>query len=48
MSVDDSVFVTRIKIFELYDERKHTAVDICRQFGISRTWFYKLKKRREA
>jgi len=35
-------------MFELYDQGEHTVVEICRQFGISRTWFYRLKRRRQA
>ena len=48
MSKDERVFITRIKIFELYDEGTYTVVKLCRLFALSRTWFYKLKKRREA
>ena len=48
MTNEDRVFVTRMKMFELYDQGAHTVVEICRQFGISRTWFYRLKRRRQA
>ena len=48
MTSDDRVFITRLKMFELYDQGKYSVVKICRQFGISRTWFYNLKRRREA
>ena len=48
MTSEDRVFITRMKMFELYDQGEHTVVEICRQFGISRTWFYRLKRRREA
>jgi len=48
MSRNERVFITRIRMFELYDEGKYTVVKLCRVFAMSRTWFYKLKKRREA
>jgi len=44
---EDRVFTTRCKMFELYDRKEHTVVEICKLFGISRTWFCKLKRRRE-
>jgi len=47
MTSEDRVFITRRKMFELYDRGEHTVVEICRQFGISRTWFYRLKRRRQ-
>lgn len=47
MTSEDRVFTTRLKMFELYDRKEHTVVEICKLFGISRTWFYKLKRRRE-
>jgi len=48
VSKDERVFITRIRMFEFYDEGTYTVVKLCRLFAISRTWFYKLKKRREA
>lgn len=46
MTSEERVFTTRCKMFELYDRKEHTVVKICMLFGISRTWFYTLKKRR--
>lgn len=48
MTSEDRVFITRVKMFKIYDTGGLTVVDLCKLFGISRTWFYKLKRRREA
>jgi len=44
---EDRVFITRKKMFELYDQGEQAVVEICRQFGMSRTWFYRLERRRQ-
>ncbi len=45
MTSEDRLYITRCKMFEKYLRDKTPVTTLCALFGISRTWFYRLRKR---
>lgn len=47
MSEKEFIWRIRLNIFHHADEKKKTIIYLCRKYGVSRTWYYKWKKRRD-
>jgi len=47
MSEKEFIWRIRLNIFHHTDEKKKTIIYLCRKYRVSRTWFYKWKKRRD-
>lgn len=44
---EDEIYSERRDLFKQYDTGEYSVSELCRRFGLSRTWFYKLRTRRE-
>jgi len=47
MNEKEFIWRIRLNIFHHTDEKKKTIIYLCRKYGVSRTCFYKWKKRRD-
>lgn len=47
MSEKEFIWKMKLNIFHQADKKKETITYLCKKYGVSRTWFYKWKKRRD-
>jgi len=47
MSEKEFIWRMRLNIFHQADKKKKAITSLCKKYGVSRTWFYKWKKRRD-
>jgi len=47
MSEKEFIWKMKLNIFHQADKKKGTITYLCKKYGVSRTWFYKWKKRRD-
>ncbi len=47
MSEKEFLYQMRLRIFQEVDKKREKITFLCKKYGVSRSWFYKWKKRRD-